>query len=262
MNDWLDQIICVNHLDVLADAPDDLIDLTVTSPPYDQMRHYDGYTFNAPKLIAELLRITKPGGVCAWVVGDQIIDGERTLTSFQHAFDFRNQGWRIHDIIIWQKLNTPFPRNNAHTPAHEYIIIAVNGKRPKTSNILTKPAKGNRKPHTRPYHKTPEAGRNYTTKPIPARTQIPRTTIWPYAVGSNPKHPQYQHPAVYPQQLAQDLITTYSNPGDHILDPMNGSGTTTTAAKTTGRHYTGIDTSPQYTTIAQQRTNNTTPPLL
>lgn len=115
------------------------VDLTVTSPPYDNLRNYNGYEFDAESMLSAILHVTKPGGVCVWVVGEKI-NGGRSLTSFDHAFVGRDAGWTVHDVMIHQKRNTPFMRSNAYTNCYELMVVFSNGK-PKTFNPITEPTK-------------------------------------------------------------------------------------------------------------------------
>ena len=74
-----------SNLETMAKMPDNFIDLTVTSPPYDNLRMYKGFTMDWHKLITELYRTTKQGGVVVWVVGDATVKGSETGTSFKQA---------------------------------------------------------------------------------------------------------------------------------------------------------------------------------
>jgi site-specific DNA-methyltransferase (adenine-specific) len=99
------------------------IDLTVTSPPYDDLRNYNGYKFEFEEMARELFRVTKKGGVVVWVIGDKINKGNKTLTSFKHALYFQEIGFNVHDVMIYAKKNTPFMRSNAYTNGHEYMFF-------------------------------------------------------------------------------------------------------------------------------------------
>ena len=99
-------LIVGNCVDVMRSWPDDIIDLTVTSPPYDKLRDYKGYSFPFEEIADELFRVTVPGGVLVWVVGDRIKRG-RSLTSFRQAIYFQEIGFSAHDIMIYQKRTRP-----------------------------------------------------------------------------------------------------------------------------------------------------------
>jgi DNA modification methylase len=99
----IDRIIEGDCLQVMKQFPDNFIDLTVTSPPYDNLRKYNGYTFDFEGIAKDLFRVTKPGGVVVWVVGDATIDGSETGTSFKQALYFKEIGFKLHDTMIYKK---------------------------------------------------------------------------------------------------------------------------------------------------------------
>lgn len=235
--------------------PADCIDLTVTSPPYDDLRNYNGYKFDARSMIEGLYRVTKEGGVVVWVVGERIRGG-RSLTSLDCAYIARDIGFVIHDMMIYQKKNTPFMRSNAYTPCYELMWVFSKGK-PKTFNPLKVPTKRNGKVMGIA-NKTPDA--TYNKVPVEMKKMKTKTNIWEYAVGlggtTNDKI-AFRHPAVFPEKLAADHIFSWSNKGDLVFDPMCGSGTTCKMAHLSGRLWFGIDISPEYINIATQRMNET-----
>lgn len=231
--------------------PAESVDLTVTSPPYDGLRHYEGYAFDFDAIVAELYRVTKVGGVVVWVVGDRI-NGGRSMTSFEQGIGFRDAGFAVHDVMIYQKLNTPFPRSNAYTNAWEFMFVCSKGQ-PKTFNPLKTATKRNG-PEWLTFNKGPDAV-NKKRRGVLRRTKT-RTNVWPYAVGrggtTNDKE-AFEHPAMFPESLALDHILSWSKPGDLVLDPMCGAGTTAKMAALNGRHYLGIDVSDKYIGIATRR---------
>lgn len=253
---WHDALICGDNTATLARAPDHLVDLTVTSPPYDQQRDYHTYTWDAETLLRELLRVTKPGGVCCWVADDSITDGHRSLTHLEHALLFRDLGWAVHDLIVWQKHATWRFRSTAYTPEWELIICAVNGQQPNTFNPITEPAL------TAGTYRIRRGDVRADGKPRSLRPGITKdtkklTNVWHIHTGNEESAAERgYHPAPYPEALAARCIRTWSNPGDLICDPFVGSGTTTAAAAKLGRSYLGIDISPHYIRTATQRTNN------
>ncbi len=132
------RLIVGSCVDALSEVPESSIDLTVTSPPYDKMRNYNGYAFDAESVGKALLRVTKDGGVVVWVVGDRI-NGGRSMTSFRQAVMFQDIGFTIHDVMIYQKKNTPFMRSNAYTNAWEFMFVLSKNGSPKTFNPLKMP---------------------------------------------------------------------------------------------------------------------------
>lgn len=247
--DFLEVGDCV---EVMKGFPAGSIDLTVTSPPYDQLRDYRGYRFDAEKIARELLRITKEGGVVVWVVGDRI-KGGRSMTSFRQAVMFQDIGFIVHDVMIYQKRNTPFMRSNAYTNCWEFMLVLSKGGPPKTFNPLKTPTV-RRGQEMLTFNKRPD-GVNRKRKAT-LRSEKTRTNIWAYAVGNGGTTRDkiaFQHPAVFPEKLALDHILSWSNEGDVVLDPMCGSGTACKMAMLYNRRYIGIDISEEYINIAEQR---------
>ena len=115
----------------------EIIDLTITSPPYDNLRKYNGYSFDFENIAKELYRTTKKGGVAAWVVNDSTVKGSETGTSFKQALFFKEIGFNLHDTMIFAK-NNPVPlTHNRYEQQFEYMFILSKGK-PKTFNGLKK----------------------------------------------------------------------------------------------------------------------------
>ena len=131
----LNKVICGDCLEVMKDIPDNSIDLTVTSPPYDNLRTYNGYTFDFEGIARELYRVTKQGGVVVWVVGDATIKGSETGTSFKQALYFKEIGFNLHDTMIYRKLNPMPVKSNRYLPCFEYMFVFSKGK-PKSVNLI------------------------------------------------------------------------------------------------------------------------------
>lgn len=231
---------------------DGSIDLTLTSPPYDNLRNYNGYAFDFEKIADELYRVTKKGGVVVWIVGDKIKNGNKSLTSFKQALYFQQIGFNMHDVMIYAKKNTPFMRSNAYTNGYEYMFILSKGK-PKTFNPLKEPTARSGM-EMLVANKGADAKNNKVLKEL--KKEKTKNNIWYYAVGlggtTNDKE-AFKHPAVFPEQLATDHILSWSNEGDIVLDPMCGSGTTCKMAFLNKRNFIGIDISKEYIDIARVR---------
>jgi len=234
----LNKVYCGDNLTLIKQLDDDCIDLTVTSPPYDNLRTYNGFTWDFEGLAEELYRVTKDGGVVVWVVGDATVNGSETGTSFRQALYFMDCGFNLHDTMIYQKNSPAYPaskQSNRYTQIFEYMFIFSKGK-PCANLICDKPNK--------------YAGcKDYSGKlknPVPDFS--PRNNIWKYITSQN----GYKHPAPFPEQLVIDNILTWSNPGDIILDPFMGSGTTARASIKTGRKYIGFEISQEYVDIANK----------
>ena len=242
--------------------PPNCVDLTVTSPPYDDIRDYNGYNFNETVLhniIKELYRVTKSGGVVVWVVGDSTINGSESGTSFRQALKFMEVGFKLHDTMIYEKNTSSFParqNGNRYTQIFEYMFVFCKDKIKTAHLISDKPNKWaghtNWGKNTNRL-KSGELQETSDIKPVPDFS--PRNNIWKYNVGKgfNSKDKEsHEHPAIFPEQLAEDHILSWSNEDDVILDPFSGSGTTCKMAKKNNRKFIGIDISEDYCKLAEK----------
>jgi len=249
----INKIYCGDCLDIMKKLPNECIDMILTSPPYDNLRNYENYTFNFEDTAKELFRLTKMGGVIVWVVGDQVINGSETGTSFKQALYFKELGFNLHDTMIYMKDGSPFPEQTRYLPCFEYMFVLSKGK-PKSINLLKEKTKGY-KPSTSNtkrqkdgtlklfnYERGKELRSLYNVWLI--QNGYMKTTKDIFA---------YEHPAMFPEELAIKHIQSWSNECDLILDPFNGSGTTTKSAKYLKRNFIGIDISEKYCEIARQR---------
>jgi len=255
----LNQIICGNCAEVMKQFPNNSIDLTVTSPPYDLIRDYKGYTFNFKGIAKELYRVTKSGGVVVWVVADQTKDGTESGTSFKQALYFKEEvGFNLWDTMIYIKDGCGFPETGKrYTLAFEYMFILTKGN-PKTFN----PIKIRNKYFTR----QPKISSTYRQRSGETINKIMNLypegrlyNVWYYSSGymkTTKDKEAYKHPAMFPEKLVEDQILSWSNPGDIVLDPMIGSGTTAKMAILTERKYIGIDISEEYCRDARKRIKN------
>jgi len=260
----INQIICGDCVEVMKSWPDECIDLTVTSPPYDNLRDYNNevtWNFEKFKEVAkELFRITKPGGVVVWVVSDATIKGSETGTSFRQALYFKEIGFNLHDTMIWLKPNlTPTdPKCLRYYNAFEYMFIFSKGK-PKTCNYIKEKSKNAGKEFgSAPMRRADGSNRDDRTeklKGVKVKDYKIKSNVWEYVIGSGVSKDKiaFKHPAVFPEQLAADHIISWSNPGDIVLDPMCGSGTTPKIALKLGRRFLGIDIAEEYCEIARKR---------
>ncbi len=247
----------LNHIyqgdcvDVMRTFPEGVIDLTVTSPPYDNLRTYKGYEFNFEEIAKELYRVTKDGGVVVWVVGDATVKGSETGTSFKQALYFKDIGFRLHDTMIWNKgkFSAVGALKTRYAPVFEYMFVLSKG-RPKTFNPIKdrKNKTAGQKITGRIRQKDGSFKEKSTVGKI-TKEYGQRFNIWEQA----PQQGNNIHPAPFPEQLAQDHILSWSNVGDLVFDPMCGSGTTCKMAKLNGRNYIGIDIAEEYVELARRR---------
>lgn len=242
---------CVNGMKLLED---NCIDLTVTSPPYDNLRAYKGFTWDFEATARELYRVTKQGGIVVWVVGDATVKGSETGTSFKQALYFKECGFNLHDTMIYEKIN-PIPQNhNRYEQCFEYMFVCSKGK-PKTFNPIKEPTKNAGKKFNWGDRKTimdvSQCRRDRETEFIEVKSTKNHRNIFQYSVGGG----STGHPAVFPEKLAEDHILSWSNPQDVALDPFMGSGTTAKMAALNDRQYIGFEISKEYCDIAQERLN-------
>jgi len=267
MNDLTNTIHCGDCVDVMRQLlPDESIDLTVTSPPYDNLRTYNGYNLDFESIARELYRVTKAGGVVVWVVGDATVHGSETGTSFRQALFLRDHcGFNLHDTMIYRRVS-PMPPNRRYWHTFEYMFVFSKG-RPKTFNPLLQPKKASYSVgsfRTRQRDGTlvslDKAGKQRLEEANRRRNRV-RDNIWDIPAGwgrSTADRIAFCHPAIFPERLAEDHILSWSNPGDLVLDPMCGSGTTCKMAMINDRGYIGIDVSEEYCRLARKRLEMTT----
>jgi site-specific DNA-methyltransferase (adenine-specific) len=248
----MNKIIQGDCMQELKKLKNDSIDLTVTSPPYDNLRKYNSYTFNFEEIAKELYRVTKNGGIIAWLIGDATIKGSETGTSFKQALYFKEIGFNLHDTMIYKKIN-PIPlTHNRYEQAFEFMLILSKG-RPKTFNPILEKCKTNgtytNRRKTGRVIESATRNRNEITKTKDIKY---KTNIWEYVIGGK-KEEGINHPAPFPEKLVEDHIISWSNKGDIVLDPMAGSGTTLKMAKKNNRNFIGIEISKEYCEMAKKR---------
>lgn len=236
-------------LETMARLEDGSIDLTVTSPPYDNLRLYNGYSFDFEAVARELYRITKDGGVVVWVVGDATIDGSETGTSFRQALFFKEIGFNLHDTMIYQKHNFSNPSTNRYHQIFEFMFVLSKGK-PKTFNALKdRPNVEAGKIGSWGKNTSRQVDGTMVERKRKVNTEFGmRYNIWRIKTEMKPLHP-----APFPEELARDHVLSWSNPGDIVYDPFMGSGTTAKVAIETDRKYLGSEISSEYWEIAQKR---------
>lgn len=249
-------LYCGDCVFLLGMVNDGLVNLTITSPPYDDLREYDGNSgVNKRSLARELFRVTSDGGVVVWVCSDQIVGGSESGSSFRDALLFMESGFRLHDTMIWMKdsFNSVGDLRVRYAQVFEYMFVFSKGKPTVFNPIKDRP----NKTAGQKMHGT-KRQTDGSTKPISSMGKVIadvgiRFNVWQINADKNPYG---NHPAVFPEQLAHDHIVTWSNPGDLVLDPMCGSGTTPFIANRLGRKYLGFDVSKNYVEISQERINN------
>lgn len=242
--------------EVLKTFPDNCIDLTVTSPPYGNLRDYCGYTFDFESIAKELYRVTKQGGVVVWVVNDTVVNGGESGESFKQVLKFMDIGFNLYDTMIYLKNGSQYPEKRRYYQCFEYMFVLSKG-RPKTVNLITdRENKWQGSWGKRSVRK--KDGSLVVIKKVPYKKYGIRYNVWKINCGygfTTKDKEAYKHPAMFPEKLAEDHILSWSNEDDTVLDPMAGSGTTLKMAKKNNRNYIGIEISEEYINIINQRLN-------
>ena len=235
-------------LDIMRQMDDRCIDLTVTSPPYDSLRKYNGYCFDFENIAKELYRITKDGGVVVWNVNDATVKGSETGTSFRQALYFMECGFNLHDTMIWIKDGGgAVGSNKCYTQNFEYMFVFSKGT-PKAINLIYDKPNGSYGIDKSGVGRRKDNGEKKIETRKPAKEFSKRNNWW-YI----PPQKGGKHPAVFPEQLASDHIISWSNPGDVVFDPFMGSGTTAKMAMLNGRRFVGCEISEEYCNIIKER---------
>lgn len=273
MNKLLDKIKCGDSTELMKLIQDNTIDLTVTSPPYDNLRTYKGkikddvifdnhFSFPFVKMVEELYRITKDGGIVVWVVNDQIVNGGESGSSFRQALKFQEIGFKIYDTMIYHKNGAPFPETGRYSQVFEYMFVFLKGKKPNSVNIIKD--KENRWAGVSNFGKRSARTKEGEIKKMDNFTVAnygSRYNVWYINNGSGwttkDKY-AYKHPAMFPETLAEDHILSWSKEGDIVFDPMCGSGTTLKMAKMNNRRFIGFDINQEYVDISNKRVEITT----
>jgi DNA modification methylase len=255
----LNQIYNESNLETMAKMPDCFIDLTITSPPYDNLREYNGFSFEFEKIANELFRVTKIGGVLVWVVGDATIDGCESLTSFKQAIYFVEKcGFNLHDTMIYQKETLPLSHKR-YEQHFEYMFVFVkgtiktfNGLKERTINIGSKNTFTNKSKTTT--EKNSKRGNKDGKKFVSNEYKL-RNNIWKYNVGSSSSVDKiaFQHPAIFPERLVEEHILSWSNENDLVYDCFGGSGTTAKMCHKWKRNWILSEISSEYVDIANKR---------
>jgi DNA modification methylase len=240
-----------SNLETMAKMPDCFVDLTVTSPPYDNLRTYNGYSFPFEEIAQELYRVTKQGGVVVWIVGDATVKGSETGTSFRQALFFKEIGFNIHDTMIYQK-SVPPMNDKRYQHNFEYMFVFVKGKL-KTFNpiMVEKKYKDNRK--NKNFHRDKE-GVFVNGFSKPKESLKIKENVWKiFSGGGSSDKVASKHPAIFPEQLANDHIISWSNENDLIYDCFMGSGTVAKMSILNNRNWIGSEISSEYCNIIEER---------
>ena len=251
------KLFCCDNLEYLKQTEENTFDMTVTSPPYDNLRDYKGYSWNFEELAKELYRTTKQGGVVVWVVGDATINGSETGSSFRQALYFMECGFNLHDTMIYMKKGFSSPSSNRYHQVFEYMFIFSKGKLQTFNPIKDKLNTWDS------WGKNTKRQNDGTLKDMGERKKKTRYgmryNVWEYAVGrgnSTDDDIAYKHPAIFPEKIAFENIVSWSNENDLVFDPFMGSGTTAKMAERSNRRWIGCEISKEYCEITKRRLEN------
>lgn len=247
----LEKIYNENCLITMKNMPDNYVDFVITSPPYDDIRNYNGYQFEFEKIANELFRVLKKGGIVIWVVADATIEGSETGTSFKQALYFKEIGFKIHDTMIYYK-NNPMPQTGNRYHQHFEYMFALSKGSPKTFNPITEPTKYQGLANMK------NRGQNGSLdyEKVERTKEKKVGNVFFYSVGggiSTKDKIAYNHPAIFPEKLVADQINTWSNENDLVYDPFMGSGTTAKIAHLLKRKWIGSEISKEYVEISEGR---------
>lgn len=263
INNFLGKINNDDCVKFMKKLPENCIDLTVTSPPYDDLRDYENklvWDYNTFRKVArELYRVTKKGGLVVWVIGDKTINGNKSLTSFKQALYFQEVGFNIYDVIIYEKAGSGPPHPNRYFNSFEYMFVISKGK-PKTVNLLRDKKNSCAGMSTYGDITRREKDGSLTNKGKKIINEYGvRTNIWRYNNGkgfSSKDKIAYEHPATFPEKLVEDHIKSWSNPGDIVFDPFGGSGTTAKVSIELDRKWIYVEKVAKYCNVAKKRLEN------
>jgi len=252
-------VVCGDCLPIMREMPDKCVDLVITSPPYGELREYGGYDFDFENVAIEIVRLITDGGVLVWVIGDASPDdGGESGDAMRQALIFKRLGLRLHDTMIYEKAGPAYPAQDKYYQVWEYMFVFSRG-RPKTFNPLSdRPNRWFKKKFSRIRSRRKKDGSLIvsTWDEEQGGEYGIRFNVWRYACGAGYSAEEdyaHEHPAIFPEALAADHIYSWSNPGDIVLDPMLGSGTTTKMSRHLGRRYIGIEINQSYVDIANKR---------
>jgi site-specific DNA-methyltransferase (adenine-specific) len=245
----LDDIYCIRCEVGMNYLEDGSIDLVVTSPPYDQMREYTGFSLSIEEVISELYRVVKPGGIIVWVVGDETKKGNESTTAFDHIMQFKKAGFILYDTMIFKKQNPPPKNHKRYEQCFEYMFILSKGE-PSITKLIIQPCRNAGKKSSKNTYVHDRSDKlELQHKDGKVKDKKIKSNVWEYTIGNSEKFRKIverRHPAKFPILLARDHILSWSNEGDVVLDPFIGSGTTAIVAKLMNRKFIGFEISEEY----------------
>ncbi len=256
LQNWVNTIQCLDCVEGMRKLPDNSIDLVVTSPPYDNIRTYNGFDFNLHATGEQLFRVLRDGGIAVMVIQDQTKNFAKTLTSFKTIVDWcDNIGFKLFETVIYKKHGAEGAWwNTRFRVDHEYMPIFLKGERPQyfDKEPLKIPSKWGGQTLTGGATRL-TSGKTLKARPIKINPFKCRGTVWDYSTCGDGTRLKHQHPATFPDKIPFDFIQCFCPPEGIVLDPFMGSGTTALAAIELERKYIGFDISKEYCDLAEKR---------
>lgn len=254
----LNKIYNMDNVQGMKQLDNESVDLVITSPPYDNLRNYNGFSFDFENVAKELYRVTKHGGVVVWIVSDSTKNYSESGTSFRQALGFMEHGFNMFDTMIWIKDGGgAIGSNICYVQNFEYMFVFSKGK-PKAINLIYDKPNLSYDPSKKQYTRLDSRvgdDRGSAKEVVMKMNEYSRRNNWWYLC-PQPQDGSSWHPAVFPEKLVRDHIISWSNEGDLVLDPFMGSGTTAKVARALGRKYIGFEISKEYCDRAQKRLDN------
>jgi site-specific DNA-methyltransferase (adenine-specific) len=257
---WTNTIQCMDCVEGMRKLPDNSIDLIVTSPPYDGIRTYNGFSYDLHATGKEIYRILKDGGIAAMVIQDQTKNFGKSLTSFRTTIDWcDNIGFKLFECVIYRKYGPEEAWwKSRFRVDHEYIPLFLKGERPHYFNKepLKIPCKHAGKVMTGSGSRRTDGKTNPTVTRTINSTKC-RGTIWDYLMAGDKDPIKRKHPAPFPDKIPIDIIQCFCPPEGTVVDPFMGCGSTAVAAKKFKRNFIGFEISKEYCNLAYARLKKT-----
>lgn len=263
---YFDSIIVGDCEQVLDALPDECVDLIVTSPPYADQRKStyggispDHYVRWFMSKADRFQRVLKPTGTFILNIKERVVEGERHTYVMELVIEMRRHGWLWTEEYMWHKKNShPGKWPNRFRDNWEHLFQFNKSKKFKMfQESVMVPVGDWAESRLKKLSETDKKRDNSRVgsgfgKNI--SNWVGRDMVFP----SNVLHMatecyNRQHSATFPVALPEWFIKLFTEEGDLVLDPFNGSGTTCVAAKRLNRRFLGIDTNEDYCRIALER---------
>jgi DNA modification methylase len=265
LRQWLNTVQCMDCVEGMRKLPPNCVDLVITSPPYDGVRKYNGFTYDLHATGEEIYRILKDGGIAVMVIQDQTKNFGKTLTSFRTVVDWcDNIGFKLFECVIYRKNGSEGAWWKLRFRVdHEYMPIFLKGEKPQYFNKepLKIPSKHAGKIMTGSGSRRTD-GRTNPTVTRPINSMKCRGTVWNYLMAGDKDSLKRKHPAPFPDKIPFDFIQCFCPENGIVLDPFMGCGSTAVTAKKLKRNFIGFEISHDYCELARQRIEQIAPALL